>query len=401
MGRGWLVGFTGMVFGLALLHLVPLPPAVWQSIPGRQELVEIENLTSLGSMWRPLTLAPSNGWHAFLSLFAPLAVILLGIQLHHTDILRLLPLVIALAVLSGFLGLLQIIGNPQGPLYLYRITNSGSAVGLFANRNHAATLLACLFPMLAVYASNMRGRKDLIRMRQFISVTITIALVPLILVTGSRSGLVSAIFGLGAGTILYRDNLINNSKSSYTNKWPLFAVSIFLSLACLSLFFSRAEAIERFFVYDSEESGRADFWISSLDLFWKYFPWGAGSGSFAEVYQIVEPTKLLNPYYLNHAHNDWLETAVTFGLPGVIGLSIACIAFTVCTYKLWRNVDSGRLTIVYGRLASTIVMIIGIASMSDYPLRTPLMMGLFAICGLWLTETKRMHSNVVDLNKNA
>src|SRR3546814_18783044 len=55
--------------------------------------------------------------------------------------------------MSGGLGLAQVIGPRDGPLYLYEITNNGSAVGLFANRNHQAALLACLFPMLAVYAS--------------------------------------------------------------------------------------------------------------------------------------------------------------------------------------------------------------------------------------------------------
>ena len=85
-----------MIFALALLHLIPLPPALWQSLAGRQDLVTVEKLVGLTNIWRPLTLAPMNGWHALLSLVAPLAVILLGIQLKREDLFRLLSLVIAL-----------------------------------------------------------------------------------------------------------------------------------------------------------------------------------------------------------------------------------------------------------------------------------------------------------------
>jgi O-antigen ligase len=396
-GRMWLVGSAGAMFLLALLHLVPLPPSIWQSIAGRQDLVDVEKLAGLSDIWRPLTLAPMNGWHAFLSLFTPLAVILLGIQLNRDDLFGLLPLVIALTALSGLLGLLQAIGDPQGALYFYRITNNGSAVGLFANRNHAATLLACMFPMLAVYAATARGEADAVKMRQLIAAAIAIVLVPLILVTGSRSGLVSAVIGLGAAALLYRQpsdvRTVRRGKPDRVKALPILGGVAVISLAFLTYFLSRAEAIERLFMKASGEDSRTDFWAVSVDLFWKYFPWGSGSGSFVEAYQIVEPARLLDATYLNRAHNDWVETAVTFGLPGVVALSVAAIAFGIRSYRLWRNADGSERAVAHGRLASVMIAMIAIASVSDYPLRTPTMMGLFAIFALWLTETGRDRAN--------
>lgn len=392
-GRAWFLGWAGAIFLLALLHLAPLPPSIWPSIAGRQDLADVDKLAGLSDIWRPLTLAPMNGWHALLSLFAPLAVLLLGIQLNRDDLFRLLPLVIALAALSGLLGLLQAIGDPQGSLYFYRITNNGSAVGLFANRNHAATLLACMFPMLAVYAATARGGVDALKMRQLMAAAIAIVLVPLILVTGSRSGLVSAVIGLGAAALLYRQpsdvHAVRRGKPQRIKVLPILGGVAVISLAFLTYFLSRAEAIERLFLQASGEDSRTDFWAISIDLFWKYFPWGSGSGSFVEAFQIIEPTQLLDATYLNRAHNDWVETAVTFGLPGVVALCVAAVAFGIRSYRLWRNADGSARAVAYGRLASVMIAMIAIASVSDYPLRTPTMMGLFAIFTLWLTEAGR------------
>lgn len=400
-GRAWLLGWSGTILVMALLHLIPLPPSIWHSIAGRQDLVDVEKLAGLSDVWRPLTLAPMNGWHGLLSLFAPVAIILLGIQLNRDDLFRLLPLVITLGALSGLFGLLQAIGDPQGSLYFYRITNNGSAVGFFANRNHAATLLACLFPMLAVFAATARGEADAVRIRQLFAAAIAIVIVPLILVTGSRSGLVNAVIGLAAAALLYRQPIdvciVRRGKPDRVKALPILGGVAVISLAFLTYFLSRAEAIERLFNQEVTEDGRTDFWAVSIDLFWKYFPWGSGSGSFVEAYQIVEPTRLLDATYLNRAHNDWFETAVTFGLPGLVALAVAVTAFGIRTYGLWRRADGSKRSVAFGRLASVIIVMIAIASASDYPLRTPIMMGLFAICALWLAEAGRDRTSIAGV----
>ena len=394
--RKWLLGSFTALFVLSLLHVIPLPSALWQSLAGREDLVNVEKLAELSDIWRPLTLAPMNGWHALLSLFVPLAVLLLGIQLTRDDLFRLLPLLIALTGISGFLGLLQAIGDPQGALYFYRITNNGSAVGLFANRNHSATLLACLFPMLAVFASTAKGTADEARFRQLLAAAIAIVLVPLILVTGSRSGLMSAVAGIVAAALLCRRPInvrtVRRGSTDRIKATPVLVGLAIISLGFLTFFFSRAEAIERLFAETSNGESRTEFWSVSIELFWKYFPMGSGSGSFVEVYQIMEPTRLLDATYLNRAHNDWVEIAVTFGLAGVISLILASATFFWRGFKLWRVADASRRYVAFGRLASVCMAIIAIASLSDYPLRTPMMMGVFAIFALWFTEGGRERS---------
>lgn len=389
----WPLGWVCAISVLVLLQLLPLPAPFWQSLAGRQDVVDVEKLTGTSDLWRALTLAPLSGWNALYSISTPLALILLGVQLDRDDLFGLLPLIVALATLSGILGLLQAIGDPQSFLYLYRITNNGAAVGLFANRNHAATLLACLFPMLAVFASTERGKVQEVGMRQLTTTAIAVVLVPLILVTGSRSGLVGAVIGLGAAALLYRPLMgtrsLRRGKPNWIKTLPILGGLGIISLAFLTHFLSRAEAVERLLIETSGDTGRTDFWAVSVDLFAKHFPWGSGPGSFVEAYQILAPAELLNPYYVNHAHNDWLETAVAFGILGIITMFAAVIAFGIRSYGLWWKEDGSKPAVAFGRLASAIIAILGTMSVFDYPLRTPIIMGLFAICALWLIESHR------------
>ncbi len=391
-GRRSLLAAFAIAIGIALAHVIPLPPSIWQALPGRSELIAVDNLTGLKDQWRPLTIAPSNGWHAFASLFTPLAVLLLGVQLGREDLRRLLPLLISLGAVSGLVGLLQVISDPQGPLYFYRITNNGSAVGLFSNRNHAATLLACLFPLLAVYASMATGTEDQIRARQLLSASVAIVLVPLILVTGSRSGLISGLLGLVAAGLIYRRPAEGRKVRRGDDRKAIGLVPILggitaISLGFLTFFFSRAVAIERLFAETADVS-RFDYWILSVDMFWKYFPWGSGSGSFVEAFLILEPANQLAAYYVNRAHNDWIETAVTFGLPGLLLLASSVILFALQGIKIWAVADGSSRSVALARAASAAILIIAIASFSDYPLRTPTMMSLFALFLLWFSSAQ-------------
>jgi O-antigen ligase len=389
--RKWLFAGFGSIVLLCILHLIPLPPGLWQSLPGREIVSEVDRLAGLGNVWRPLTLTPMNGWHALASLTTPFAVLLLGAQLNRDDLYRLLPVLLSLGALSGFWGMLQILGDPQGALYLYKPTNNGAAVGLFANRNHAAVLLACLFPMLAVYASTASGTADQQRMRQFAAIAAGIVLVPLILVTGSRAGILMSALALAGAALLYSTPIAGRTVRRGDAGFKLgtghvVAAGAIVSLIILSIVFSRAEALDRLFEQSAGEDARADFWQVGNAMMWKYFPFGSGIGSFVEAYQIDEPLLYLTGNYVNHAHNDWLEVPLTGGLPAMFLLLLAIALFLSRSLSLWRRKDKDRRAVKFARLASVIITIVAVASAADYPLRTPIIMVLFAILCLWLTS---------------
>jgi hypothetical protein len=45
--------------------------------------------------------------------------------------------------------------------------------------------------------------------------------------------------------------------------------------------------------------------------------------------------------------------------------------------------DGKRSSVIFGRMAGVAIAILGIASVTDYPLRTPTFMCVFAVLTLW------------------
>jgi len=133
-----LVAGLGVILFVLLLYVLPLPHSILLEMPGQKQVAEIRMAARIDGFWGTANLVPVNGWNAIVSICAPLAVILLGIQLSKDDLFRTLPLLVGLGAISGLFGFFQVISNSDSPFFLYQITNEGSAVGLFANRNHAA-----------------------------------------------------------------------------------------------------------------------------------------------------------------------------------------------------------------------------------------------------------------------
>jgi O-antigen ligase len=391
-GRKWLFWGFGCVFAITALYLIPVSNSPLRDSVGSDVQSTVSRITAFRDIWEPLTIMPLNGVNALMSLFTPVAVFILGVQLQRRDLYRLLSLILALGALSGVIGVLQTIGGSDSWLYLYRITNHGDAVGLFANRNHAAVFLACLFPLLAVYASAAGGSPDSQIRRQLIAGAMAVILVPLLLVTGSRSGLILSLVGLGGAALLYTKPDLGRAArrtGRMASFAPLLVGLALLSLAIATYLLARAEALERLFFSAQHGDLRQDFWFVSFDLFWQYFPLGSGPGSFATAYQPVEPLELLDASYLNRAHNDWIETAVTLGVPGLLLLSMAFAAYLGRNWVIWRTSEKSRQSVTFARMAGMGMAIIALASIVDYPLRTPSMMCVFAVFTLWLTGVNR------------
>src|SRR5690606_24029124 len=104
-------------------QLVPLPPALWQALPGRAALAEAPQLAGVAEVWRPLSMAPDLTRNSLVSLLAPVAIIIgyAGINARHRRSLMLVLLMILAATTT--LGILQITGGATSPAYLYQVTS--------------------------------------------------------------------------------------------------------------------------------------------------------------------------------------------------------------------------------------------------------------------------------------
>jgi O-antigen ligase len=405
-GFRFLAIFAMLIILLLILHLVPLPPALWTGLPGRQFIAEIDKAAGLGEVWRPLSLVPSQTRNALYSIIGPFAIFLLMIRLTRDQRFALLPLVLLIGLVSGALGLLQAIGPAEGPLYFYNITNGSAAVGLFANRNHQAVFLACLFPMLAVYASTGALSIEQAKFRRLIAIGFGLLLVPLLLVTGSRAGLIVGVVGLAAAAMLYKEQEFSVAPKRkvhrFNPKYIYSGIGVF-GFAAITILMSRAQALERLFVGDTSEDLRFVIWGPIIEMAGKYFPFGSGIGSFVEVYQIDEGFSVLDPEYLNHAHNDWIEMIMTGGLPAIMLAMTAVIAWIWQGQRMFRQPNVSRRGLLYGRLGAVIIFMVALGSVSDYLLRVPSIAALFVIAAVWMADAFRdvavrnaPHSRYVD-----
>jgi O-antigen ligase len=385
----FLTTFAALLILLVILHLAPLPPSLWAALPGRELIADIDKAAGLGAVWRPLSLAPSQTSNALYSLIGPLAMFVMLICLTREQRFAVLRLLLLIGLFSGGIGLLQAVGPTDGPLYFYNITNGSAAVGLFANRNHQAVLLACLFPMLAVYASTGALSIEQARFRRLIAIGAGLLLVPLLLVTGSRAGLIVGVVGLASAAMLYQTQEFAASPKRkvhrFNPKYIYGGVGIF-GLTAITLLMSRAQALERLLAGDNEQDLRFVIWGPIMEIAGKYFPFGSGIGSFVEAYQVDEDFSQLSPEYLNHAHNDWIEMIVTGGLPAIMLVCLALMAWGWQVNRLLRQSGASRRGLLYGRLGAVIIFIVALGSVSDYPLRVPSIAVLFVIAAVWMAD---------------
>ena len=139
-----------------LLQIAPLPFQIWRQLPGRELLAQALGAANLGHPAQPFSLAPQQTWRALLALAPPAAMFLGALMLTDAQRRLMAALWLALAVASLCLGGLQMLGGSDSALYFYEVTNAGSPVGFFSNRNHQAAFLLCLLPIAAMFAAQFR-----------------------------------------------------------------------------------------------------------------------------------------------------------------------------------------------------------------------------------------------------
>lgn len=388
----FLFGLLALTMGLVASHLIPLPPALWQSLPGRTIVIEADRLAGFGSIWRPLSLTPAETRNALFSLFVPMAVLVLAVQLNPDEKYRLTFVFLGFIMLSSIIGFLQEIGPDEGPLYFYRISNVWSSTGLFANRNHQALLLALAFPLLAVISSARSAKRTVVSPSQTGAILVGIILIPLLLITGSRAGVV-----LGAiGILMIPQHLAaqatrsDQKKTAFkVDKRIIGGVIIVALLTLASLVFARAEGINRIFNFNQRDEVRLNVWGPIADAVATFFPFGSGIGSFDATYRMFERASDMSYFYMNHAHNEVLEIALTGGLPAIMIALVALVAWGFGVRRAFFQGVAPSRSVCLSRLGLTILAMVALSSLVDYPLRVPSIAVIAMLAAVWASGSHR------------
>ncbi|MCW6537279.1 O-antigen ligase family protein [Sphingomonas lycopersici] len=368
---------------LAAIQLVPLPPSVWTALPGRAMFEQAAVAAGEPQPWRPLSIVPGATLNALFSLIVPLVTWLIVMRLRDQEKHRLPVLFLCLAIASTLLGLLQLTGGGLD----HPLVNDtpGMVSGPFANRNHFAVFLACAILLIPSWAFAGKRRQ---RWRAPAGLALVTLFLLMILATGSRAGAAIGLTAVILGVLATRESILSDLRRH--PRWISMAL-IVGAIATIGLFVVISITTERAASVDRALSASVGEDMRSLSLpvvtgiIKDYFPVGTGMGSFDPIFRVHEPFDLLRPTYFNHAHDDFLEIALDGGIAGILLLAAALAWLGVAGFRAWRApVASGEFAL--GRLGSAMLFLILVASVFDYPARTPLFMAAIMIAASWLDD---------------
>lgn len=370
--------FLGLTIALVTLQIIPLPPAIWLRLPGRSLFAEAANVAGQAQPWRPLAIVPGAAWNALSSLVVPLTTLTLASCLRSEESQRILSWILMLVVASMIWAMLQFAGLDLSDTLVNQ--TSGAVSASFANRNHLALLLA----IGCIVAPAWACLKEPELPRLLCALALDLLFVLAILATGSRAGLLLCALSIGLGAWLSGAAIRRAFRSIplWLGRTIIVLFSGMLAgLVALSFALGRAVSINRLLDQGPSEDMRAKALPTLWHVAGTYFPAGIGFGSFDPVFRVHEPLSLLNRAYLNHAHNDFLEIVIEGGLAALL------LLLGAVTWWLYRTVRVGRLRgeqAALAKLGSAIVLVVMVASVFDYPARTPMIMALAILAAFWL-----------------
>jgi O-antigen ligase len=371
----------GLLAGLAaipLIQLIPLPPAIWTGLAGRDQLVLALDLAGVEPGWLPVSITPDLTWRSVLALLPPAAAFLAVLTAPQPLTVRLIILYLLAAVAGVLLGAAQLASGGER-LYPWESTTAGTVSGFFANRNHLATLLLACLPFAAVIGAAALRSHDERRLPLWLGALFMGLAVISLAAIRSR-----------AGVILFGPTVILSLLAAWIASGRGRPTPALLGMAgaiaaavCAVAVLALPPVLARFEIQSAPET-RFEAWPTIADAAQTWLPLGSGIGSFDTVYRSVEPLDRLGPLYLNQAHNDYLETWLEAGWPGVALIIAFLVWYGRRLWAAWRAPTSRERD--FQRAASIALLIMLVHSAVDYPLRTVFLAMMFAVCAAILEK---------------
>lgn len=364
------------MLGLAIIaiQLVPLPPAVWTALPGREDVAAGFQVLGQPLPWLTITLTPDDTVSTSLRLLPPIAILVVMLRQNAYRATWLAWALVAGTCAGVLLGALQVTsgGGAESPWYPYPISNFGTATGFFANSNHMAILLVATIPFLFALLANaggVGGKKALQRRSALYALAGGLLLIVVIglVLNGSLAG-----FGLGLPVLVASAILL--MKVDRQRRW-LIVPGLLLLVSVTAIFTLPVTAsFQSLGATTSVESRRA-VTQTSLRLASDFMPVGSGIGSYQQVYRLYEDPAAVDRTYVNHAHNDYLEIAVESGVLGIGAILFFLTWWGVTARRCWmvRTLDP------FAKAAAIASAALLAHSLVDFPLRTTALAVLFAV----------------------
>lgn len=349
------------LLALPLLQLVPLPPGLWQALPGRE--LEREALALIGrtQSWMPLSMTPPQTLAVALALVPPLAIMLMVSALDAEGRAAVFCAIVVLGLVSALIGALQL-ATPFGrTLSFYEFIHRGWVIGFQASRNaEVDVLLICGLAATVLFARRAGPVPDWSRLGIYGSVMVVLLFAAIM--TGSRGGIVLIPAVLVFCLLMVR-------RGSIAGRGTLLAVSSAMLVSVVAAWLLRDNAMldrvaNRF---AADKDFRPELWTDTIFAIGQYWPFGGGMGSFVQLMTAVERLEVVDPSLPSRAHNDYLEIVLESGIIGPILIAVVAVVLALEAVRSWRMGGETRTGVQFALAA---FFVVAAHSLVDYPMRS-------------------------------
>jgi O-antigen ligase len=382
------------ICSIPVLQLVPIPRFIFNLLGDSQ--VRPQAIEPYLGYFRQISVAPRSTLESVGFLAIPVSLFLAILVLGYRQRRWLIYLILCVSAISFFLGLLQVLGDPNGGLYFYSITNNGRTVGFFSNRNHLAALFYCSILLAAplIFAdrasrsrqshpiqSNRNNDLELIQ-KYFLPVVGSIAILLLILgitLTTSRAGVALGFLAIGLSLLVCRPT---SNAQSHTGRFQYLVLALILAVLA-GVYYGLEILIQRFNASGLElDAGRSQFNAVTWRIILDNFPIGTGFGTFEQVYKAYEPIETITVAEANRAHNEYFEWLQEGGIFSALALCAALVWLLFAFRRVWGNVSGceNSVDLLLMRSAAFVPVLLLLHSAVDYPMRTAALASVAAIC---------------------
>lgn len=379
-GPRLLVALVIATLALPLVQLVPLPPSLWQELPGRAAVIEGVLLAGGDERtFAPLSLDRARTLVAFFGTIAPATLVAVGTMLTREERQRLAMTIAGAALAALLLGAVQLASaNSSGMIYPIRPAPD-VLYASFANRN--STGLLFVLALLLLIALPLRQARLWLLARCGAGTLLALGVV----LTQSRSAM--ALLAVVAGYALLRGIAFMLEKRGRANV-PTATIAGIAALAFVAVLAAStlsggrvAQSIERF---GNLETDRLEMWDDAAFAARQYWPAGSGMGTFDEVFQLHESLEYVSPRTAGRAHNDYLEIAIEGGMAALLlaaawlGWALVSTLRPPCRADRWIALGAGAG-----------IGCIALQSILDYPLRNQALLCVAAVLVVLLAGQAR------------
>ncbi|WP_020681874.1 O-antigen ligase family protein [Marinobacterium rhizophilum] len=309
---------------------------------------------------------------------------------------RRLTLLLSVLVVSGtmqaFYGTLMTLSGIEWLLTSSKDAYLGNATGTYVNRNHLAgyleMTLACGIGLLLALRDGRPFRwRYILELLEGPKTRLRLALVIMVIalvMTHSRMGnaaffaslmIVGALF-----TLINREHRLRNSL--------IITSLVLIDVLVISQYFGLEKLKDRLLetqfedqvvdgeVVASANEQRDDIMGYALPLLQKHPVTGIGAGAFESSFQRYPGPDIR--LHFDHAHNDYLQFAIEFGLIGLLPLALfVALAFYQALRALWRSQSWYRSGVGFGAAMGLLALMIH--SATDFNLQIPANAATFVV----------------------